>query len=57
LSKLANGGVVGKQSSELNKKDIFQDWDFNNIWEIEENETYPWLQWQKEPADFNENDA
>ena len=57
MSKLANGGVVGKQSSELNKKDIFQDWDFNNIWEIEENETYPWLQWQKEPADFNENDA
>ena len=53
----ANGNVVGKYSSEMNKETNFKNWDFNNVWAIEENETYPWLLWQGEPADFNENSS
>lgn len=42
-------GGEGKGHSEMIKKDTFEkdDWDFNTVWDIEENKSYPYLQWQE----------
>jgi hypothetical protein len=35
----------GKSTAEMKQQATFVDWDFDNIWEIEENERYPELKW------------
>ncbi|MFW6141394.1 MAG: AIM24 family protein [Candidatus Saliniplasma sp.] len=42
--------VTGKYTVEMVKENTFTDagWDFDEIWDIIEGETYPFLQWQEE---------
>lgn len=42
--------IIGKTTEELTQKDTFTDqgWDFESTWDIEEDETYPFLRWQEE---------
>ncbi|OXS55318.1 hypothetical protein B1A99_23910 [Cohnella sp. CIP 111063] len=35
----------GKSTAEMKQQATFAGWDFDNIWEIEENERYPYLKW------------
>ncbi len=44
---------VGKTTTELLSQATFSGWDFGSIWFIEDGVTYPFLQWQEEPADHN----
>lgn len=37
----------------LSQQTYGQEWDFESKWSIDERETYPYLQWQEEPADHN----
>ena len=37
---------TGKVTSEMKKKSTYTNWDFSNIWEMNEDVTYPLLQWQ-----------
>ncbi len=38
--------VEGKTTPEMQQKDTFVDWIFENIWEIDEGESYPYLKWE-----------
>ena len=42
-----NTGVFGESMPNMKKQTTFEDneWDFNNIWAIDEGENYPFLQW------------
>ncbi|KXA90003.1 hypothetical protein AKJ61_01605 [candidate division MSBL1 archaeon SCGC-AAA259B11] len=44
-----SAGGVGKTTKNMTVKETFTeaDWDFDKTWSIEENETYPFLQWQE----------
>ena len=46
-------GGEGKTTLEMIAENTFVSWDFNDIWDIIEGETYPFLQWQQTPGDFN----
>lgn len=46
-------GGVGKTTDEMIMQSTFTGWDFNNIWDIEEDESYPYLRWQGEPGIHN----
>ena len=46
-------GVAGKTTQEMVLQDTYADWDFADIWGIDEGDTYPFLQWQEEPGGFN----
>ncbi|MEJ6950962.1 GLUG motif-containing protein [Natronospora cellulosivora (SeqCode)] len=37
----------GKERSEMQSKSTYEDWDFDNIWAIDEGEDYPYLQWEE----------
>jgi PKD repeat protein len=39
-------GGEGKTTTEMKQQATFVGWDFDNIWAIEEDVTYPFLQWQ-----------
>ncbi len=39
-----DSGNVGKMTSALMLQDFFADWDFGNIWDMVEGESYPYLQ-------------
>ena len=39
----SESGISGKSSAELKKKETFQGWDFDNIWGIFEDASYPYL--------------
>lgn len=39
-------GVLGKTTQDLKKQATFVEWDFENIWIINEHQTYPILGWQ-----------
>jgi hypothetical protein len=41
-----SAGGVGKTTEEMKQQDTFVDWDFDNIWRIKEDVTYPYLWWQ-----------
>ena len=41
-----NPGVVGKTYAELLKKGTYEDWDFENVWFIEEDVSLPTLSWE-----------
>jgi len=47
-------GGSGNSTSELKTKNTYldEDWDFDNIWDIEESSTYPYLQWENSPESF-----
>jgi hypothetical protein len=38
-----SSGVIGKTSAEMKKESTFTNWDFVEIWNIGENQTYPYL--------------
>jgi hypothetical protein len=43
----SNGiGEEGKTSAEMKRQSTFTDWDFANIWRINEDESYPYFAWQ-----------
>ena len=39
--------VSAKYTSDMMKKNTFLAWDFNNVWKINELESYPYFQWQE----------
>jgi len=41
------GKGEGKTTEQMMKKETYDDWDFKNIWEIIENETYPFFKYEK----------
>lgn len=43
----------GKTTVEMMAMETFNNWDFDNIWQIEEDTTYPYLQWQAEAGEHN----
>lgn len=36
---------------DLFKKSTYQNWDFENVWQIEEGNTTPYLKWMKNPPE------
>jgi uncharacterized repeat protein (TIGR02543 family) len=46
-------GGQGLCSWEMTFQKLYISWDFTEIWDIEENKTYPFLRWQTEPDEFN----
>ncbi len=42
----AAGGATGKTTAEMKAKSTFVNWDFDIVWHIWEDVTYPLLQWQ-----------
>jgi hypothetical protein len=47
-------GIEGKTSSEMKQQSTFTDWDFINVWDIGENQTYPYLRIYL-PSDINKD--
>jgi len=43
-----DSGVTGKLTAEMQQQATFVGWDFDNIWKICKDETYPFFQWQTE---------
>ncbi|HCC34956.1 MAG TPA: hypothetical protein DEQ02_04715 [Ruminococcaceae bacterium] len=45
--------ITGKATAEMRRKSTFTDagWDFDTVWAIDEDTSYPYLQWQTEVAD------
>ena len=41
--QLESAGGVGKITAEMKKKETFKGWDFADVWDIVENQTYPFL--------------
>ena len=39
-------GGTGKTTDQMQEQDTFAQWDFENIWDIDEGNTYPFLQWE-----------
>lgn len=48
-----SAGGTGKTTEEMTETDTFIDWDFNEVWDIVDGETYPFLRWQGEAAEHN----
>jgi len=42
-SSSALGLGTGKKTSEMYQKSTYVNWDFNNIWDIDEGKNYPYL--------------
>ncbi len=45
--------AIGKTTEEMTQEETFEGWDFDNIWSILENESYPYLSWKERPDDDN----
>ena len=43
IGNTTDPNVIGKSTSEMQKESTFTDWDFIEIWNIGENQTYPFL--------------
>ena len=41
-------GGEGKTTEEMQEESTFADWDFDNVWMIDEGASYPYLQWEVE---------
>ncbi|OIO43384.1 hypothetical protein AUJ63_00650 [Candidatus Pacearchaeota archaeon CG1_02_35_32] len=41
-----SAGGVGKTTAQMKQQSTFQNWDFANVWNIVNEETYPWLKWE-----------
>jgi hypothetical protein len=48
-----SAGGTGLSTIQMVKQENFEGWDFSDIWSIEEDVTYPYLQWQGAPGDHN----
>ena len=48
-----SGGGTGKTTAEMLLTSTYQDWDFDGIWEIQEETSYPYLSLQGTPSSFN----
>ena len=46
-------GGLGRLTILMVRENTFEDWDFIDTWSIDEEITYPYLQWQVEPEDHN----
>lgn len=46
-------GGEGKTTIEMISAETFSEWDFEEIWNIIDNESYPYLQWQVDPGIHN----
>jgi hypothetical protein len=46
--------IYGKTTNQLHQQSTFQDWDFINVWNIGENQTYPYLR-TVSPGDINKD--
>lgn len=47
----SNGDEEGKTTEEMKQRDTFVDWDFDAVWDITENVTYPFFNLREEPID------
>jgi hypothetical protein len=45
-------GGEGKTTAQMKQRATFVDWDFANVWDIAENQTYPFLR-RHLPGDLN----
>lgn len=43
----------GKTTAQLVQRATFVDWDFDDVWSIDEGAVYPFLQWQHSPSFYN----
>jgi hypothetical protein len=48
----SSAGGTGKTTAEMKQEATFVGWNFTNIWAIEEDVTYPYLQWQDAAAEL-----
>jgi len=48
-SGLSSGGVNGRTTGEMMTQSTFVGWDFDNVWRINEGDSYPYLAWQSGP--------
>jgi hypothetical protein len=57
IGDAADPNVIGKSTAEMKKQSIFADagWDMVNIWDIGENQTYPFLRTHP-PSDINKDE-
>ncbi|TCO09766.1 InlB B-repeat-containing protein [Natronoflexus pectinivorans] len=46
-------GTYGRTTTEMLSQSTFANWDFDEIWRIEEGVSYPYLSWQIEPDTHN----
>ncbi|KPK04943.1 MAG: hypothetical protein AMJ56_16600 [Anaerolineae bacterium SG8_19] len=46
--------IYGKNTAQLHQQSTFTDWDFINVWDIGENQTYPYLR-TVSPGDINKD--
>lgn len=53
LQSVSAGGL-GLNTAQMLSQSTFVDWDFTNVWSINESATYPYLKWQDTPATFNQ---
>ncbi len=44
---------MAKTTVELLTADTFEGWDFESIWQLDEGESFPYLQWQIDPGEYN----
>ncbi|MFP4115758.1 MAG: hypothetical protein ACLFTQ_00930 [Candidatus Aenigmatarchaeota archaeon] len=43
-----SGNLEGKTTEEMVSKETYKNWNFDDTWDIAEDETYPYIQWQEE---------
>ncbi len=48
-----SAGGEGKTTQEMVSRTTFIQWNFDTIWSMDENNTYPYLQWQEGPGAHN----
>lgn len=48
-----SAGGEGKTIAQMVAQTTFNNWDFTDVWQIEEGSSYPYLKWQGSPSDFN----
>ncbi|MCX8065217.1 MAG: hypothetical protein N3G21_08610 [Candidatus Hydrogenedentes bacterium] len=46
-------GGEGKTTEEMKRRETYKDWNFDNVWVIDEGLSYPYLQWEKQYSDFS----
>lgn len=54
IGDMTDPNVTGKTTAEMKQQSTFTDWDFINVWNIGENQTYPYLR-KYSAADINKD--
>ncbi len=52
-AQMTSAGGVPKTTMEMLQQNTFDNWDFTNIWNIEEGSSYPYLSWQQQAEGYN----